>query len=356
MKNKLDIQTDVSLAPLTTFKIGGPARYFLKAASESEVKKGVEFARTNSIPLFILGGGSNILVSDEGFDGLVLQICLKGIDVRIRDKETSLVEANAGEDWDNFVEFCVGQSLQGVECLSGIPGFVGGTPVQNVGAYGQEVSETISSVRCFDRFEDRIIEMSSKDCGFAYRTSIFNTLETDRYIVLKVVFVLKKATSAEIRYADLKREFGESMPTLSEIRRAVLRIRAAKSMVISPEDPNSRCAGSFFKNPLVSISQFEALVSRAKDRGMIENREDVPCFTVDDVRRKIPAAWLIENAGFYKGFSRGNVGISTKHALSIINRGGARAVDLIEFKSEIQRAVKEYFGIDLVPEPNFIGF
>jgi UDP-N-acetylmuramate dehydrogenase len=349
--NPLEIQKDIPLAPLTTLRIGGPARYFVRVESEADVVEAFEYAKNKGLELFILGGGSNILVSDNGFDGLVLQVALKGMvssaALEPGGAHLTLVTAQAGEDWDGFVDYCVSRDLAGIECLSGIPGFVGGTPVQNVGAYGQEVSETIVSVRAFDRTNGQIVDLSNADCGFAYRTSIFNTTDCDDYIVLSVTYSLLKGGPPKIAYKDLKQFFGGREPTLTETREAILNIRAAKSMVIAPNDPNSRSAGSFFKNPIVDRKTLAAIG---------EGFAEVPHFDVDAERVKIPAAWLIENAGFYKGFAMGNAGISTKHSLAIVNRGGATANDILALKDKIVVEVEATFGIELRPEPIFVGF
>jgi UDP-N-acetylmuramate dehydrogenase len=348
MASELNIEKDISLAPLTTLKIGGEARFFTRAENEGQVVEGLEFARQHSLPVFILGGGSNVLIADEGFDGLVLQMALKGISF-----EGNTAIAAAGEDWDKFVESCVERGLAGVECLSGIPGFVGATPIQNVGAYGQDVSETIVTVRVYDRENGVFQIMSNPDCGFAYRSSIFNTSEKGRYIVLGATYVFNENGAPNISYADLKKYFtGEDKtPSLSDVRRAVLAIRAKKSMVISADDPNSKSAGSFFKNPVVSEEKFREIQEAREKTGA-----EVPYFAIGEGEVKIPAAWLIEKSGFNKGYLYGSVGISQNHTLAIINRGGAKAREVLEFMKIIQQAVGERFGIAIKPEPVFIGF
>jgi len=345
---KLTIENDVPLAPFTTLGIGGPARRFVRAESEEHIADAVKYAKENSFPLFILGGGSNIVVSDQGFEGLVLQIGLKGIEFNRDGGGRVLVRAAAGEDWDGFVAVCVERGLAGIECLSGIPGYVGGTPVQNVGAYGQEVSETIRFVRCFDRTELKFVELSNAECGFEYRKSIFNSTMRDRYIVTAVEFELVKGGEPRIAYKDLAERFTGRTPGLEEVRNAVIEIRSEKSMVIDPDDPNSRSAGSFFKNPLVSKNAIEEIAGRV-------GIEKVPYFRVDDETVKIPAAWLIEQAGFRKGFRMGNAGISRKHSLAIVNCGGATAKEVISLKDEIQRVVLEKFDVALQTEPIFVG-
>ena len=348
----LKIEENVPLAPLTTLEIGGAARLFVRAEAESQVIEAVRFANENAIEIFILGGGSNIVVSDEGFDGLVLQIALKGISQFEEKDGTVYVTAQAGEDWDEFVRFCVERNLAGVECLSGIPGLVGGTPVQNVGAYGQEVSETIVTVRVFDRKTKDVLELTNADCKFAYRKSIFNTTERERFIVLAVTYALKFDGEPKIIYRDLQEFFGEKKPNLAEARNAVLNIRRSKSMVIDESDPNSKSVGSFFKNPVVPKEEFKIIVERSKTLG----NENVPSFPFGENALKIPAAWLIEKSGFQKGFNQGRVGLSANHTLAIINHGAATAREVLNFKDQIQAKVKEKFGVELTPEPVFVGF
>jgi UDP-N-acetylmuramate dehydrogenase len=341
-----DIQHDVALAPLTTFKIGGRARLFVRAETEQDVADTVVFSKQEGLDLFVLGGGSNVLISDEGFDGLVLHIALKGISRVDGNNVTVFVSAMAGEDWDSFVAGCVADDLAGVECLSGIPGYVGGTPVQNVGAYGQEVSETIVSVDCLDRPTGEFVTLTNEECGFTYRTSILNSTERDRYIVLKVTFALQSGGSPKVAYKDLTEHFESREPNLAEVRNAVLEIRRAKSMVIDENDPNTQCAGSFFKNPVVEREKFDEI--RA-------SFPDAPHFDFGS-KVKVPAAWLIDKAGFKKGYALGQAGISTKHNLALVNRGMAAASDIVALKEQITHAVEDKFGICLVPEPVFVGF
>ena len=340
--NTSNLQKDVPLAPLTTLRVGGNARFFVRAMSESDVIDAVEFARGEGIGLFVLGGGSNVLISDNGFDGLVLQVSVPGVSVLV----DGVLSVGAGEDWDSFVAYCVENGMAGVECLSGIPGFVGGTPVQNVGAYGQEVSETIVSVRCLDLASGDVVTLANSDCGFSYRTSIFNTTDRGRYIVLNVTYALKSGGHPRLVYKDLSEHFGDSEPSISEVRDAVLSIRRSKSMVIDEADPNSRSAGSFFKNPLIERSMLAELEAGGAP---------VPYFDAGE-KVKIPAAWLIGRAGFSKGYILGNAGISLNHNLALINRGGASADELMSLQRKIRDAVHGQFGIELVPEPVFVGF
>ena len=351
----MHLQENVPLAPLTTFKIGGPARYYVEARTTADVEEAVPLARSRDLPLFVLGGGSNLVVSDAGWPGLLLKIAISGIEQRPgpdRDSK-SLFDVGAGESWDRFVSRAVIARCAGVECLSGIPGSVGGTPVQNVGAYGQEVSETIESVQVFDRKEGEVRELCNQACGFAYRTSIFNTTERDRFIILRVTFTLTPEGLPRLEYADLKRHFEgrETAPNLAEVREAVRHIRALKGMLIVPGDPDCQSAGSFFKNPVLSEEQHQELAKRARARGL-----NLPSYPALETHKKVSAAWLVEHSGFVKGHGFGHVGISTRHALAIVNRGGATAAEVIAFKEQIQQRVEEIWGIRLEPEPVMVGF
>lgn len=351
-----EIEKDIPLAPFTTLKIGGKARFFIRAENENDIFEAFEFADKNNLEIFVLGGGSNVLIADKGFDGLVLQIDIKGIESFTEKNISEYLTVGAGEDWDEFVKFCVKKNLAGIECLSGIPGFVGGTPVQNVGAYGQEVSETIVSVRVFDRESHQIKILTNTDCGFEYRKSIFNTTEKNRFIVLAVTFALHKNGKPKIAYQDLKNYFDTKEPNLAETREAVLNIRRKKSMVIDANDLNSQSAGSFFKNPIVELEQFNEIKNKCKKLNIICETDKIPHFPVGANQVKIPAAWLIEKAGFEKGYTKNRVGLSTNHTLALTNRGDATANELLALKNEIQTKVAKIFGIKLLPEPVFVGF
>lgn len=340
-------EENVSLAPLTTLKVGGPARYFAQPASIDELKATLTEARDRGLAIFILGGGSNVVISDAGFDGVVIRPALLGVEFEFFEDGKMQVSAGAGENWDTFVESCVKMELAGLEALSGIPGLVGGTPIQNVGAYGQEVSETIVSVECLDRESGAIETFSNAECQFAYRQSIFNSTHRDRYVILKVNFELKKNGKPKVAYRDLIERFDGRDPSLAEVRAAVLEIRGSKSMVIDAADPNSRSAGSFFKNPIVEQEVYDQIAAKF---------DNVPKFPAGSDHVKIPAAWLIENAGFYKGYRMGGAGISSRHPLAIINADGATAAEIIALKDAIQQAVSKRFSIDLTPEPTFVGF
>jgi UDP-N-acetylmuramate dehydrogenase len=342
------IQENVALAPFTTFGIGGPARWFVEATSEIEIVEAVEWALERSLPLFVLGGGSNLLVSDAGFSGLVLHVGLKGIAFD-EDGGFRVYRAAAGEDWDGFVTCAVEADCSGIECLAGIPGTVGGTPVQNVGAYGQEVSETIERVRVLDLQTLKFEERTADECGFAYRRSVFNSTERGRFLVVRVDYRLMRGGRARIRYADLQRAFPDGAePGLNEVASVVRRIRQSKGMLLVDGDVDCRSAGSFFKNPIVSESFFADLSTRL---GL-----EPPHYAGGVGQVKLPAAWLIEKAGFAKGFALGRAGISSRHTLALVNRGGATAAEMLALKDVIVAGVREKFDVELQMEPVLVGF
>jgi UDP-N-acetylmuramate dehydrogenase len=349
------LQENVSLAPLTTFRLGGPARFFVEATSVGEVQEAVLSAQSRNLPLFVLGGGSNLVVADSGWPGLVLHVAIPGIEQHsAQDNEGRvLFDVGAGESWDRFVSTAVMAKCAGVECLSGIPGSVGGTPVQNVGAYGQEVSQTIESVEVFDQNDGQIRDLCGEACGFAYRSSIFNTTERGRFIILRVTYALRPGGEPYLAYADLKRHFEgrETPPNLAETREAVRHIRARKGMLIVAGDPDCQSAGSFFKNPVLSDVQHEELQKRAATKGLT-----LPSYPGLKKNRKVSAAWLVEKSGFARGYGFGHVGISSKHALAIVNRGGATAAEVLALKDQIQQRVEEIWGVRLEPEPVMVGF
>ena len=348
----MKIQEQVALAPLTTLQVGGPARYFAEVRHEDDAREAVQFATSRGVPFFVLGGGSNLLVADDGFPGLVLRMAIGGLTCESQGSAV-LFSAGAGYDWDALVAQAVTQNCAGVECLSGIPGSAGGTPVQNVGAYGQEVSETIESVRALDTAEDRFVVLPRPACRFRYRSSIFNTTESGRYIIVRVNYRLRRGGSPNLKYADLQRHFAgaDKPPKLGEVREAVRQIRRNKGMLIVPGDQDARSAGSFFKNPVVSAAQLRDLSQRAAARGL-----EVPSYPALEMQHKVPAAWLVEHSGFAKGYAAGAAGISSKHALAIVNRGGAEAKDIVALRDAIQHGVEGEWGIRLEPEPVLVGF
>ena len=333
----------ISLSDLTTLRLGGPPARMVEARAEGEL---AELVRSAYEPLLVLAGGSNVVVADQGFPGTVVRVLTRGVQ---RDGER--LEVQAGEPWDELVADCVARGLQGFECLSGIPGSTGATPIQNVGAYGQEVAETVESVRVLDRASGQIVELSAEQCGFRYRGSIFKY--RDRHVVLAVTFRLRDSgVSGPLRYAELARTLGVPVggsAPLADVREAVLALRRGKGMVIDPADPDSVSAGSFFTNPILDPGDFARLQSRAGEAG------SPPAFPEPDGRIKTSAAWLIERAGFPRGYGDGRVGISTKHTLALVNRGGATTAELMALAREIAGGVRERFGVHLAPEPVLVG-
>jgi len=335
--------SQVPLAGLTTFRLGGPARRLLVAETEDEVVEAVRAADTGSEPLLVLGGGSNLVVADEGFDGTVLQVATRGVAVAPMAEHALQVEA--GVDWDHVVRLTVDEGYAGLEALSGIPGRVGAAPIQNVGAYGQEVAQTVGWVRALDRRTHDVVLLSPEECGFGYRDSVFK--RSDRYVVLAVAFALEHSRlGAPVRYAELARrlgvEVGERVPA-TDVRAAVLELRRGKGMVLDAEDHDTWSAGSFFTNPLLPADQAAALP------------ENAPRWPTDDGRVKTSAAWLIEQAGIGKGHGSGAARVSTKHTLALTNRGAATTAELLVLAREIRAAVQDRFGVTLVPEPVLVG-
>ncbi|MEU4834751.1 UDP-N-acetylmuramate dehydrogenase [Streptosporangium sp. NPDC023615] len=333
------------LAPYTTLGLGGPARTFVRAGSAEEIVELVAAADRAGEPVLVLGGGSNLVVSDEGFDGLVVRVDSRGV----RD-EGDLLTAQAGEDWDALVERVVAEGRTGLECLSGIPGLVGSTPIQNVGAYGQDVSQTITGVRVYDRRDGRVRELTAPECGFAYRHSAFKE-EPGRHVVLAVTYRLAgEGLSGPIAYRELASRLGVALGDRvppAEARAAVLELRRGKGMVLDPADPDTRSAGSFFTNPVLTAPQAAELELRAPG---------FPRWDMPEGAVKVPAAWLIENAGFPKGYRRGPARISTKHTLALTNpEMSASTEQLLGLAREVRDGVLEKFGVTLVNEPVMIG-
>jgi UDP-N-acetylmuramate dehydrogenase len=338
-------EADVPLAPLSTLGVGGAARWFARATSVSDVIAAHGWAAARGAALFVLGGGSNLVIADEGFDGVVLQVALRGVKAAVEGEDT-IVTAGAGELWDPLVDFTVSRELAGIECLSGIPGTVGGTPIQNVGAYGQEVASSIESVTAFDRREQRTVTLSASECGFAYRMSRFKQHDAGRFVVCEVAFRLRPGAGTAT-YPDLVEYLsrdGVASSGVRDVREAVLAVRRRKGMVIDTTDPDTRSVGSFFMNPVVDRATFERIGT------------STPHFAMENGDVKIPAAWLIERSGFGRGHIDGAVGLSTKHPLAIVNRAEATARNVVRFARRIKTSVRDRFGINLRPEPVFIGF
>jgi UDP-N-acetylmuramate dehydrogenase len=337
------------LAALTTLGVGGDARWLLHATSADEVIRAHRWCESAAVPLFVMGGGSNLVIADEGFDGLVVRVDVRGRIFATEGTDTR-VTAGAGEPWDAVVSDCVERGLAGLECLSGIPGTVGGTPVQNVGAYGQDVAGSIDRLTAYDRETRAVILLTVGDCGFAYRTSRFKEADTGRFVILDVTYCLRPGppTSSYPDIAEYLSRASVSTPDVADVRKAVLATRRRKGMVIDQNDPNTRSVGSFFMNPVVRQADH--------DRVAAVTGVQPPAFAAGSGLLKLPAAWLIEHAGFHRGDHDGSVGISTKHTLALINRGGATARDVLRFATRMKRGVLDRFGISLRPEPVFVGF
>jgi UDP-N-acetylmuramate dehydrogenase len=341
----IELEADVPLAAWCTLEVGGPARWFVRAGTEDQILDALAWADAQRLPVLILGGGSNVVIADDGFPGVVVQIAVTGIELQ-HDTTTVLFTVGAGEPWDPLVARTVEEDCAGLECLSGIPGLVGGTPVQNVGAYGQEVSSTIQAVRAIDRRTRQVRTFTPGECAFGYRTSRFRHADAGRFIVTQVRFALAPGGAPTVAYADVIGYFAErgtEKPSLRDVRDAVLDIRSRKGMVIRDDNPARRSCGSFFVNPVIPRALFERL-------------GDAPHYPVDAAHVKVPAAWLIEQAGFARGYTQGRVGISPFQAQGLINRGGATAAAVIDLARAIKRAVWERFHIALVPEPVLVGF
>ncbi len=350
--HNLEIRENVPLAPYTTLGVGGPARLFAEVRDENDLQAAVRRAGEEGLPIFVLGGGSNLLVSDAGFPGMVIHMVRRGIVMHSGRTHTTFTAA-AGEPWDALVARAVAEDCAGLECLSGIPGTVGGTPVQNVGAYGQEVSETVTQVRAFELASGEVREFTGLECEFAYRSSRFNTHDQGRFAILSVSFALHPRTWPRLRYPDIRRHFEGSnqRPTLQQVREAVLQIRRSKAMLHEEGEEDSRSAGSFFKNPVLSKTKYQELANKAAERGL----EPPPAYPATPGAVKVAAAWLVEQAGTSRGFSLGRAGISNQHALAIVNRGGATAAEIIALKDLVQQRVRDAFGVELTPEPVFLG-
>lgn len=346
----------MELAPRTTLRLGGSAARLVEATTQEEVVAAVAAADAAGEELLVLAGGSNVVVADAGFPGVVVLVASRGIS-RADGGERVVLTAEAGEGWEAFVVHAVAEGLAGVECLSGIPGSVGATPIQNVGAYGQDVAETVVGVRAYDRRSGEVVELDREACAFAYRSSAFKR-EPGRWVVLAVSFALERsADSKPVRYVELARALGISVGArapLGDVREAVLGLRRAKGMVVDPADPDSVSAGSFFTNPTLTWGQFRELERRVVERLGPDAR--LPRFPEEDGRIKTSAAWLIEHAGFTKGHGDPlTVAISSKHTLALTNRGAGTTEGLVALAREVVAGVEEAFGVSLVPEPVFVG-
>ncbi|MGW1543725.1 UDP-N-acetylmuramate dehydrogenase [Streptomyces sp. NPDC002309] len=348
----MQVLHDAPLAPLTTFRLGGPATRLVTATNDADVVEVVREADATGTPLLVVGGGSNLVIGDKGFDGTALRIATRGFEL-----SGTRLELAAGEVWTDAVERTVEAGLAGVECLAGIPGSAGATPIQNVGAYGQEVSSTITEVIAYDRAAGETVTLTNAACGFSYRHSRFKAAP-ERYVVLRVRFGLEDAggLSGPLRYAETARalgvEAGERVP-LGDARETVLKLRAGKGMVLDPEDHDTWSAGSFFTNPILTDAGFAAFHARVRER--LGEGVEPPAYPAGEGHTKTSAAWLIDKAGFRKGYGTGPARISTKHTLALTNRGEATTEDLLALAREVVAGVREAFGITLVNEPVTVG-
>ena len=345
----LDIQRDVPLAPLTTLGLGGPAKHFVRVEDERALAEALRWAADEDLSSAILAGGSNLIVPDEGYDGLVIQMGIGDLEFC----NGGVVRAGAGVPWETVVDGAVSRGWAGLECLSGIPGSTGATPIQNVGAYGQEAAEVIEDVRVLRRDTLRFEELGPADCAFGYRDSVFKR-EPDRFIVSAVRFALRPDGEGTVRYAELEKSIGADA-TLADIRRTVVSLRRRKSMVIDADDPNRRSAGSFFLNPIVTVAEAERVVEQAVRERLAATPDEVPRYRAPDGRVKLAAGWLIEKAGIEKGSRRGAIGVSTNHALALVHHGGGTTAELLAFAGEIRARVRDRFGVTLEREPRLLN-
>ena len=335
-----------NLAQYTSLRVGGPAQKFIHATTEQELIEAVKNSDKSGEPVLIIGGGSNVLIGDQGFNGTVIRVETKGNSYQFDACSGGMITVNSGENWDEFVQWIISKGFADVETLSGIPGTVGGAPIQNIGAYGHEVCEVIARVRTWDRKINAVKTFTNQDCEFGYRTSRFKR-EKDRYVVLDVTFQLRKGEmSLPIKYQELANYLGVQLGDrvlVEDVRRAVLALRAAKGMVLSESDPDSWSAGSFFMNPILSADIAAKLPS------------DAPRWQQADGRVKTSAAWLMEKSGVRKGEEHEGARVSTKHVLALVNSGNAKASDIAELAKSARAQVKKVFGITLEPEVHFVG-
>jgi UDP-N-acetylmuramate dehydrogenase len=345
------LQSNAPLSGLLSLGTGGPARWFCQARVLPELQAALDWAAQQPCALLVLGGGTNLVMADAGFDGLVIQMAFDGVQFEAKPGDTVHVTAGGGVQWDELVLRCCERGLSGVECLSGIPGTVGATPIQNVGAYGQEICQTLLSALCYDRHTRCSVQLSNSDCGFAYRDSRFKHQDRGRFVVLSVTFALHAHGRARVAYPELAarlEQLGIIEPTPSQLREVVLQLRADKSMLLNATDPNSRSCGSFFLNPILSAADYRALCERASP-------DAPPSFPQAGGRVKVPAAWLIQHAGFSRGYREGDVGLSTRHTLCVVAHPGATSSAVVAFAQRLRDAVAERFGVRLEPEPEFVG-
>ncbi len=341
----LKIEENISLKELTTFKIGGPARYFCLVKSEDDIRAAIAFASVKAVPFLILGGGSNVIINDAGFPGLVAKVELLGIEFIERDGGVVDVRAAAGENWDQFVEKTVERGLTGLENLSGIPGTVGAAPVQNIGAYGREVKDCIQSVDAVEKKTGRSVKFLASECVFRYRDSFFKTVAGSEFVITKVTFRLRKDGVPQLAYKDVEHYFkirNVERPTLKRIREAIIEIRSKKF----PDLVSIGTAGSFFKNPIISEDRFNELKKKFPE---------LPMYPVGKGLVKVPLAWILDNVCGFRGTRAGDAGVWENQALVLVNYGNARRADILSLAAQISRTVKEKTNIEIEPEVQVVG-
>jgi UDP-N-acetylmuramate dehydrogenase len=351
------VREHVPLAPHCTLGVGGPARYLLDVNDLETARRALRWAWEESLPLFVLGCGSNLVVADEGFPGLVLRVALRSMRCLRQAKDVVLTLA-AGETWDEAVKWSVTEDLTGIECLSGIPGSAGATPVQNLGAYGQQISDTLLEVEALDLHDGSLVSFHADECDLDYRSSRFKTSDKGRYLIHAITLLLRERRSMRLCHEELARilrEGGSNTPSPRDVRNAVLTMRRRKSMLLDDSDANTRSVGSFFVNPIVTTKVYQSVLDTARRMSFTASLGELPAHTLPDGSVKISAAWLIERVGFARGFCRNRVGLSSRHALVIINRGGATTNDVINLARDIRSAVVAQFGVRLNIEPELLG-
>ncbi|NUP09463.1 MAG: UDP-N-acetylmuramate dehydrogenase [Polyangiaceae bacterium] len=341
---------------MTTLGVGGSARRFVRAATEAELAEALAWATARGEATFILGGGSNLVIADDGIDALVIAVGLRGISVHPGADGRTTMRVAAGEPWDDVVARAADENLAGIECLSGIPGLTGATPIQNVGAYGQEVADVITRVSVVERATGARSDLDPEACAFSYRDSAFKRGWAGRFVVTSIDLSLRAGAPDEPRYAELARAMASEPKTIAATRAKVIELRVAKAMVHGRGGSDNQSAGSFFMNPIVPVELASRVEERAKAIGALAATDSMPRFAASSGTVKLAAGWLIERAGFKKGTARDTVGLSSKHALAIVNRGGATANDVVSFARWIRDGVEERFGVRLVPEPELVGF
>ena len=355
MPTDLCIQNSVSLKECTSFELGGEARYFAEIYEEKALEDAILWADENEQQLTILGGGSNVLIADEGLEGLVCRISSLGMQKKSMPFGQRWTIA-AGESWDRVVAASVEANLAGIECLSGIPGSCGAAPIQNIGAYGQEIAEALHSVRVFDRQTRSFQNLHSAALDFGYRNSRLKK-EPNRWIVMAIDLDLRADGPVTLRYPDLEKYIRTlGPPSLQNCRAAVLALRQQKSMILDPADENRRSAGSFFLNPILTKDQVETLTASLRANGLLPAAETLPSFPTPDGQLKVPAAWLIETSGFHRGQRSGQVGLSSQHTLALVHHGGGTSQEMVAFARSIQQKVRQKFGVSLEAEPVLLGF